>query len=182
MRSYEQIREDYFDWIYKFVTPNDAPTTSFRKLLHTLDDIDFSWTIPEDESRAMNGIEIRWKYAFENDMQDEWDDIKAALEKPCSVLEMIFALAVKMEGIIHDPHKGDRTHQWFWNMVVNMELYGQRDELFDEPLVRKNVARMLNREYKKNGQGGLFWMYWSTYDMPHTDIWTQMCWYLDSTT
>ena len=179
----EEIRDKYFNWIYDYVTSDANPTSpTFYKLIHCLNDIEFTWTMPEDESRAIDGISVRWRWCFDNDLQAEWDDIEKALDGPCTVLEMIFALAAKMEGIKQDPHKGDRTHRWFWMMCCNAQLYGQYDEIFDEETVRKNVDILLTRKYEKNGRGGLFWLVWTTHDMPRTDIWTQMCWYLDATT
>lgn len=43
--------------------------------------------------------------------------------RPCSVLEMIIALAIRLEEhIMDDPDIGNRTGQWFWDMIVSLGL------------------------------------------------------------
>ena len=51
---------------------------------------------------------------------------------------------------------------------------------FDEDNARIAIDRLLSHSYKRNGDGGLFTLKSRTReDMRKTEIWYQMCWYLD---
>ena len=79
-----------------------------------------------------------------------------------------------------DTRYGDRTTQWFWNMIVNLGLGGMVDALVDIEEVDKIIERFLNREYEPNGRGGLFTIDNCEEDLREVEIWYQLCWYLDS--
>ena len=79
-----------------------------------------------------------------------------------------------------DPVVGNRTGQWFWNMIVNMGLGGMDDVKFDGLYTDAVVGKFLAREYEQNGKGGLFTVEGCRYDLRGIEIWYQMCWYLNS--
>lgn len=86
--------------------------------------------------------------------------------KTCSVLEMMIALAIRCEEhIMDDPDVGNRTGQWFWNMIVNLGLGSMNDSKFDRAYIEENVQRFLERKYSRNGAGGLFTVNHSRYDL-----------------
>ena len=78
-----------------------------------------------------------------------------------------------------DPDIGNRTGQWFWNMIVNLGLGNMNDSNFSEDFVEKRIEVFLDRNYGKHGEGGLFTVRNSRYDLRNVEIWYQMCWYLD---
>ena len=93
---------------------------------------------------------------------------------------MMIALAIRCEEhIMDDPDIGNRTGQWFWNMIVNLGLGSMTDAKFDENYTNMVIERFLNREYERNGDGGLFTVKHSRRDLRTVEIWYQMCWYLD---
>ena len=99
---------------------------------------------------------------------------------PCSVLEMMVALAIRCEETIMDnPAYGDRTAQWFWGMIRTLGLYSMTDDRFDQEYVDMVIDRFLNRDYEPNGEGGLFKINNCKYDLRKIEIWYQLCWYLD---
>ena len=104
------------------------------------------------------------------------------LDKPCSVLEMILALAYRCEEIMDDANVGNRTGQWFWKMITNLGLGAMTDQLYDPEYVEKTVRNFLNRKYEPDGHGGLFVIRNCEYDLRKEEIWTQMTWFLDSIT
>lgn len=92
----------------------------------------------------------------------------------------MIALAVRCEEhIMDDPDIGDRTGQWFWNMIVSLGLGSMTDERFDGEYVDEVVDIFLNREYERNGEGGLFTVNDTDRDMRNVEIWYQMHWYLN---
>ena len=86
----------------------------------------------------------------------------------------------RSENIMDDPYEGDRMGQWFWNMIVNLGIGSMNDAKFDEAYVNSVITKFMNREYKRNGEGGLFTVEHCKYDLRSIEIWYQMCWYLNS--
>ena len=78
-----------------------------------------------------------------------------------------------------DPKYGNRTGQWFWNMIVNLGLSNMNDDNFDETYFNRVMQIFLNREYSPNGRGGLFTVKNSPADMRTVEIWYQFMWYLN---
>lgn len=143
----------------------------------------FRYSIPMDCNRAEDGIDLRYRFAITQGYEDHVDEIIDILDGPCSLLEMMIALALRCEEtIMDDPNIGDRTGQWFWGMIINMGLGSMYDVRFDERLVRDVVDKFLNREYEPNGEGGLFTIHSCDFDMRDMEIWHQLCYYLDSIT
>lgn len=163
-----RTRADFFEWMYKLVCDEQyAKGLSYRKLLSYLYDTEFVYILEKDENRASDGIDFRHHFGYMD-------------TRPCSVLEMMLALAYKVEDtIMDDPDSGNRTGQWFWNMIVNLGLGNMIDYRFNLEYVEHVIQRFLNREYEPNGKGGLFTVYDIKYDMRTIEIWYQMMFYLD---
>ena len=53
------------------------------------------------------------------------------------------------------------------------------DAKFDEDYANEVIGRFLNRQYERNGEGGLFTVEHCNRDLRTVEIWYQMCWYLD---
>ena len=173
-----EIINDYFNWLYDWVCGRRfSKHVSYRKLLMRLHDTEFTYLIERDENRAADGTELRYRYCTDQDMYD----VPECLDGPCSVLEMIVALAIRCEeNIMDDPHLGDRTGQWIWNMITNLGLGSMTDEHYDREYIDNVVDTFLNREYYPDGKGGLFRIRDCHRDLREVEIWIQMCWYLDS--
>lgn len=174
------LSNEYFEWMCKLV--RDTRYTrrlSYKKLLRYLYDREFVYTIDMDENRAEDGMDLRYRYAY------DYRRIGPAIidyinDRPCSILEMMVALAIRCEEhIMDDPEMGDRTGQWFWSMIDNLGLISMSDSNFDENYVERVVDRFLNREYEEDGEGGLFTVKKCGLDLRTVEIWYQMCWYLD---
>lgn len=173
----ERVNKAYFDWLYDWVCRRRySREISYRKLLGYLHTIEFTYTIPKDGNRADDGLRLRHRFAKQ---YHELCDADLYLTGPCSVLEMMVALALRgEETIMDDPLLGDRTGQWFWGMVANMGLGSMIDERFDEKDASDAVYRMINREYEPNGKGGLFTSNRGL-DLREVEIWYQFMWHLD---
>ena len=99
--------------------------------------------------------------------------------KTASSLDIGSAASRTIRHIMDNPDIGNRTGQWFWNMIVNLGLGSMDDEKFDRGYVEFVLNRLLDRQYERNGKGGLFTVSNCRRDMRSVDIWYQMCWYLD---
>lgn len=142
-----------------------------------LHDTEFVWSVPHDENRAADGISLRYRYCLIHDCED----LEYCLDGPCSVLEMMLAMAIRCEETItDDPEKGDRTAQWFWSMIASLGLGSMSDSNFNEWLVNDVITRFLNREYDPDGRGGLFTVKNWNRDMRTAEIWHQLMAYINS--
>ncbi len=168
----------YFEWMCDYICEGRyGGPNSYRKLLRYLHDVEFTYSIPKDANRAADGIDLRYRFAYDTGMACA----DTYLEGPCSVFEMILALAIRCEeNIMDDPRKGDRTGQWFWHMINNLGLGYMIDNRFDISEAEDIVARFLDREYEPDGRGGLFTVRYCDCDMRDEEIWTQMCYFLDT--
>lgn len=176
----DEVINEYFDWMYTLVSDGQhTKRHSYRKLFSLLHNIDFTYIIEMDGNRADDGINLR--YRFGNEFG--YDDYLIASyldDRPCSVLEMMVALAKRCEeSIMDDPSIGDRTGIWFWEMIKNLGLESMFDSRFDRDYVRQRVDIFLNRDYERDGNGGLFTVKHSKRDLRSVEIWYQLCWYLD---
>lgn len=172
------IRDKYFEWMSELVCGDRfSKETSYRKLLKQLHRTEFRYHIPRDVNRWEDGVSLRRRFAYENSGIEYVEDF---MHGPCTVLEMMVALAIRCEEWMDDTSMGDRTGQWFWRMIVSLGLGSMTDDRFDITYIEMVVDRFLDREYESNGKGGLFTIKNTDRDMRLYEIWFQMCWYLDS--
>lgn len=175
-----ELNQEYFDWMYQIVCDDRySRHLSYRKLLGYLFDREFVYTIPMDGNRAEDGIALRYSFGYEKSYHDAV--IASMLDiRPCSILEMMVALSLRCEEhIMSDPDIGNRTGQWFWNMINNLGLGTMNDERFDLQQVEDVITRWLNHEYAPDGKGGLFTVHHTRQDLRSVEIWYQMNWYLN---
>ena len=92
----DELNNAYFDWMYQLVCDDEySRGLSYRKLLSLLHDTDFTYTIALDGNRYDDGIDLRYRFGNEQGYQDNM--IASYLDnRPCSVLEMIIALAIRL--------------------------------------------------------------------------------------
>lgn len=170
---YSLLAQKYFDWMVGYVwtpTPNGP---SYHRLFSFLFDIPFTPANEMDQARASDGMQLRWRFGEETGIPPI--DIQQDLSGPCSVLEMMVALAIRMEEhIMEDVDMGNRTGQWFWSMILSLGLNEMNDNLFNETVVDDVINRFMAKVYEPSGKGGLFTINNPTIDMRALDIWYQM--------
>lgn len=179
------IREKYFNWLICQISQHRRTNLmSFDRLLSYLRDIEFQWILPRDQNRAINGQELRWRYVVEQHYDNDYANfVLNELAGPCSILEMMVALALHCEeDIMDDPAYGNRAGQWFWNMIINLGLGSMTDSGFNQRYVDEVISRFLNREYDPDGKGGLFRIRNCEHDLRDVEIEYQLYWYINSIT
>ena len=179
-RSLDILNKEYLDWMCELVCGERySDASSYRKLLGYLYNRDFVYSIELDGNRAEDGVDLRHQFAYERGYNESVVGNYMSY-KPCSVLEMMIALAIRCEEhIMGDPDVGDRTANWFWGMIYNLGLDSMDDDYYDEHRTEVIIDRFLHREYEEDGRGGLFTVKSCIHDLRNVEIWYQMCWYLD---
>jgi hypothetical protein len=99
----------------------------------------------------------------------------ADLDAPCSVLEMLIALATRFAYLTFDPINGSEPKkvESFWELINNLKL---------SSFHTKNVGIIndfLERQYSSDGYGGLFPLEFPKEDQRHVEIWYQMMAYIN---
>lgn len=165
------MNEEYFKWLIKKIA-NTSIQRRYSTLLRQMFDTAFVYTIPLDENRMMDGMELRVMYH---------EDTKNSFysNKPCSILEMMIALARRAEiHIMDNPEYGDRTDIWFWTMIESLGLSDQTNNHYNHIYVTDVLRRFLERKYAASGKGGLFTIPDCKVDLRNVEIWWQMNWYM----
>ena len=169
-----EMQNDDFEWMWSLI----ASKKHDQRLLMHLHDVAFAYIIPMDSNRAEDGMELRYRFGRENGY-DERIVATYLDDRDCSVLEMMIALALRCEDTMYDPDIGDQTARWFWDMVDSLGLTNMTGERYNKQYVDATIDILLNREYRRNGEGGLFTVKNSDVDMRSIEIWYQMSKYLN---
>lgn len=180
------VSNAYFEWLCSLVDNGYSTSRSaYNKLLSFLYDCDFRYSIPRDGNRYEDGINMRYQFSKASGYSQA--QIASELDnKPCSVLEMMVALAVRCEDqIMSNSDFGDRSGVWFWAMVESLGLKDMTDRRFDLQYCSMVIENFLDRKYAPNGQGGLFHIEvfdenLHFVDLRNYEIWYQAMWYLNS--
>ena len=178
----DRVTDEYFAWLYSKVCKGRIhEDMSYRKIFRFLHQTEFTFIIPNDINRAKDGENLRYRFAIINEDDPGFqEDIMDALAGPCSVLEMMVALALRCEeSIMDDTRYGDRTGQWFWEMMCNMGIGSMSDDRFNRRKVEQIVYDFLDRQYESDGKGGLFYIKDCEDDLRRVEIWAQLCWYIN---
>lgn len=171
----------YFNWLCQLMYIDDYNGNTYYDLAHVLHKIEFYSVIPLDENRAKDGLRLRdtWLLA----LRDEAEELGLGcpnygqdfFKEPCSVFEMLVALAVRLESdIMQDDSIGPRAHLWFWAMLHNIgldEFHDYASFTLDDVTYRVNIV--LDRVYNPDGSGGLFPLKEPTSNQMFVDIWWQ---------
>lgn len=161
--------ELYFSWLCGIVGA-DTVDNLHHGTLAVLFDQNFVWDprFVGDENRAEDGTELRDQFC--DDVIHNWDDTRF-LFGPCTVLEMLIALAWRMAFETDEVDGTDAgTSAWFWVLMMNLDLIRERPaaEIVDV------VNILLTRSYGRNGRGGLFPLNSPRGDCRKMEIWDQM--------
>lgn len=168
-------RDYYFDWLVDKVKGDNF----YISLLTTLYKVPFQVPIDSvDHNRRLDGIRLRDQFKCETHRR------YPVPSKQCSFLEMILALAMKMDDkILYEQQFGDRYLDWFWYIIDNLGFSRFTDGDWDmdkDRLIRDKLRRIMNHDYASDGVGGLFPVYnHPEADLRDVDIWRQAFWWID---
>ena len=154
------IDQTYFRWLCDIVHI-DQEDRSYWLVAKDLFRKTFFSLIEHDENRGYDGLELRDEFVC--DCDDEYDMTDQDICEDCSVLEMMIALARRIDFETSNPYDDDgtdRTAFWFWEMMDNLGLTEYDDESYVElegqTYVDSIIDEMVERKYRRNGDGGLF--------------------------
>ena len=174
----ENIERDYFDWLYNIVDDSDYMYEYLINHIYEKDfDEDTTILIERDRNRIEDALRLREDFISEQLAREDRDLVDIFRRRPCSLLEVLVALAYRMEDVMEI----DRFPIWFWEMLSNLGLDEFDNERFNSKSLR-TIDRILNKwldhNYDYDGKGGLFPLKDPPKDQRNEEIWYQMSAYL----
>jgi len=164
----EQLDSEYLEWLYSQVgNPNfKNPKRTYWSLFRQLYLKEFIWLIANDDNRVEDGRELKLLFLEESGIRprDGW-----AEEPGCSFLEVLIALSSHLAFEL-DSEVGE----CFWHLMDNIGLREFNDMDYDTDRIDELVDRVIWRNYKKNGRGGLFPLRNPHEDQTKVELWYQM--------
>ena len=165
---------EYLKWLIESIDPDHAVGDYYQPVYNELYLLDFRWTkrFPDDESRAADGIWLRRIFAEENGL--EASDIGIDW-KPCSCLEMLVAIARRIEYEILAWPGEENVPKWFWMFMENLDIDPGQRRIVDLNYVDIQIDNWLDRHINRDGAGGIFVIHNTRFlDMRKLSIWNQM--------
>lgn len=171
-----RIEADYKEWLIGLACAWCGEQGSYVKLFEHLYSVPFIALLPMDENRIEDGKEVRLRFS-ETSLDYTYRDVYAYMySQPCSVLELMVGLALRVEEqIMFDPEFGDRSGAWFYDMLRSLKLNTFDDYSYNAESVDYILKVFINREYEPNGEGSLFTLLRISEDMRNIEIWGQAC-------
>ena len=162
----------YFKWLRELVECDD---TKYGDLMVYLFKKEFYWTVAMDENRAEDGKALRDLYSERHPRAKEID----FRQDPCSVLEMMIALARRWQvDILSEDGSEKGFSNNFWEILRNLKLDIYDNSHFSGPEVEQILTKLLDRDYDSKGVGSMFPVKNCTVDMKKTEVWYQLQAYL----
>jgi len=170
------MTDKYFEFLCGFV---GEKSKNYIMLLSRLYKWEFYGLIPNDDNRGEDGKRLRDTYLEKGGRigSSFLSELGA-----CTVLEMLIALAQRMEKELADNPKAMSAEECFWMFMDNLQWIEFDDARYiDSALdgtVYDKVQILLDRTYDALGNGGIFPLKCSNKDQRTVEIWYQMMEYL----
>lgn len=166
----------YLNWLFERIDKKQC--NKYSSLLILLFKYIFSETkeCPMDVNRARDGIALRKRFYEETNLISE-DMYERMTKDDCTWLEMLIALAIRIDDqMMFDMNLGNRTSEWFWMMLNQMDLDKFDNKHMDEKQVVNIINKLGSRNYDNQGKNGIFKC---KNDVRKVDIWYQMMQYFN---
>jgi hypothetical protein len=152
---------EYYEWLISHIhIPNGK---SYDGLFEVMHNTEFHWTIPNDDNRLADGLDLRLVFL---------NGRKRTLKlQGVTLLEVLVALSKRVAFTAGGPPK-----KWAWRLLKNLRLDQKPDPLTEQDLEKINdvLDALVWRTYQKNGRGGFFPLKQPEEDQTKVEIWYQM--------
>lgn len=166
----EELWDDYLQFL--IWRCQIQPFVRFGRLFEILHHIDFEWELDRDENRESDGVDLRDEYKIPDGFDEEIEE--AFYAQRCSVLEMLIALAIRIDDeFIGDPAE-EHPEIFFMEMIRNLGLDKFSGNCYREYDVIKIINRWMRREFERNGRGSPFPVQHDPRNQRDLEIWDQV--------
>lgn len=148
----------YIQWVLTDkLKMDEEDMKKYNFLINELSRIEFVWSHPLDESRAIDGLRFREDFTYETGY---FLDSSSGLMPKCSMFEMLAGMADRIERtMMINPEKGVRSSRWFILFLENMGLTKCTNATWQydyEKFIKDTCVKFMDRAYEPNGEGGPF--------------------------
>lgn len=155
------IDYEYYHWLISHIfTPANK---SFNELFEIMHNMEFIWTVPNDDNRIQDGFDLRVEFL---DGRNNSLNLEGA-----TLLEILVSLSrrVAFTG-------GGIPEQWAWKLLKNLRLNKMFDPLTEENRLKTHdiLDSLVWRTYERDGRGGFFPLKNPEEDQTKVEIWYQM--------
>lgn len=161
----------YGNWLIEKI--NNRHSHKYTKLLHFLHESPFIAYLDRDEDRLEDGIMLRDEFCSENKVPIYIFDYQY-----CTVLEMLVALALRIDNEWNGDPGEEHPEKIFWEMLKNLKLDKFTDQKFDNDRVLEILGIWITRGFDYDGNGSIFPLKDTNRDQRNCEIWKQMQEYL----
>lgn len=174
----EGLDERYLSWLYGQVAnvKTRVRARTHRSLFKQMHRTIFVAIVSHDENRIADARDLR--YEFLSEAEDLQGDLEW-MRSPCTMLELLMilsrCLAFEMD---------DKTEPWFWHLIETLDLEHFNDHEYHlhpdqvEEAVSRILDRVIWRQYRPDGHGGLFPLRNPQNDQRKVELWYQLNAYL----
>lgn len=174
--AHTALWEGYGSWLLQRV---GFRKRGYSNLMEQLHHTEYTWgLIQKDENRAADGMKFRdeyWDSLCGNAPNSLYEDI---LDTPCSVLEMLVGLAIRVDTEYIGNPKDPRPDIFFWEMCCNLGLKDYKNSAYKREKVDVILQNWLTKNHNYNGFGTIFPVSHPINDHREMEIWSQMMEYL----
>ena len=165
----------YIQWVLTDkLHMDEEDIKKYNFLINELAKIEFVWSHPMDEKRAIDGLRFREDFTYETGY---FLDKSSGLTPKCSMFELLAGIADKIEkSMMIDVNIGPRPGRWFIIFIKNLGL----DECTNvnwkydyEQFIKNTCIKFMDRGYEPNGVGGAFPLAGEDINIRQEDFWRQ---------
>lgn len=174
----QEIMHAYFGWLYYQVLRvfDEKSPLSYTNVCSEMHNIKFDDSVPNDDNRARDGLELRDEFISSLKEIEVEDYTQLQSLGGCSLLEMLIALARRADYIVEYGQE-----RWFKIFLENLDLWKYADSDWT-PRSGMKVRKILNdfnhRQYTRSGRGGVFPLRKPKKDQRALELWYQMSAYM----
>lgn len=170
----DKIEKQYYNWLIARCYKPKIYSELYRHMYHTK----FDYILDLDGNRVSDGEQLRYKFGKVAGIDDF--TIQRYLDyKACSVLEMIVALALRLEiTYMYDSNSDEHSDYWIRDMLISLGLEYATNTRYNYEQIDDILYRFMDRDFEYNGAGGLATVNDPPQDMRNVEIWCQMMWYI----
>ena len=119
------LTEDYFLWLVPQIRDttdgSSNPHKTYDGLCRIMFEKEFVWTVPNDDNRIGDGLDLRVDFCRERQIPME---TRHTLLEYCSFLEVLIGLSRRLSF-----NAGGEAPRWAWQLLTNLELTKMSDPL-----------------------------------------------------
>ncbi len=178
-----EVYDEYFEWLCELVNHGvGSDEAAHHKLFWYLHGVEFSdrtaVLIPNDDNRIADTHRLRREFV---DCTPYTEPSYCEVEGPSSLLEVMIALARRMNDELTFDTSIDDTSGYFWELLINLGLDRIHDPFLPSNFryVMSVIDALLDRKYDYDGKGGFFPLKNPRVDQTKVEIWDQMAAYLE---